>query len=271
MASTNAESSIESISDLAIKIGKINRFEDVKGRYDASGDDIKIKSLSKSNEASDSAMLNSTSSATTNSERVQHKPTLLGYFNVEISNRYGILSDVEMRDLESDLGNSSQVNDTAATRPVETEQLEGEALKKTPKPPPICFVSRVKQNYREFRANFTGKLPFYTYTPRTARKFAYLIKGLHSDVEVSDVRDELIELDIPIKHVDKFNSTKNPIFMAVEQKHRRSVQSILASKPSRMQYKPAPPPVVNAWKDRKQYPPLLTSIANIEERGAAAA
>ncbi|KAK9694255.1 hypothetical protein QE152_g33648 [Popillia japonica] len=31
------------------------------------------------------------------------------------------------------------------------------------------------------------------------------------------------------------------------------------SKPSRMQYKPAPPPVVNAWKDRKQYPPLLTS------------
>ncbi|KAK9694254.1 hypothetical protein QE152_g33649 [Popillia japonica] len=150
--SHHSESSIESISDLAIKIGKINRFEDVKGRYDASGDDIKIKSLSKSNEATDSAMLNSTSSATTNSERVQHKPTLLDYFNVEISNRYGILSDVEMRDLESDLGNSSQVNDTAATRPVETEQLEGEALKKTPKPPPICFVSRVKQNYREFRA-----------------------------------------------------------------------------------------------------------------------
>lgn len=64
-----------------------------------------------------------------------------------------------------------------------------------------------------FIKSFTGKLPFYTYTPRTARKFAYLIKGLHSDVEVSDVRDELIELDIPIKHVDKFNNTKNPIFM----------------------------------------------------------
>ncbi|KAK9708100.1 hypothetical protein QE152_g27432 [Popillia japonica] len=51
---------MESLSDLAIKIGKMNRFEDVKGRYGASGDDVKVTSLGESKEPTVSAILDST-------------------------------------------------------------------------------------------------------------------------------------------------------------------------------------------------------------------
>lgn len=36
--SENSNASMESFSDLAIKLGKLHRYEDVKGRYEAKGD-----------------------------------------------------------------------------------------------------------------------------------------------------------------------------------------------------------------------------------------
>ncbi|KAK9710006.1 hypothetical protein QE152_g26265 [Popillia japonica] len=120
-----------------------------------------------------------------------------------------------------------------------------QSSRKVQKPPPVCFISRV-QHYREFRAKldnishdyyqhfagdktfiyyrkledykrfvktYSGTLPFYTFTSRNERTYAYLIKGLHCEIEVQDVKDELVKLEIPVVGVEKFKNTKNPIFM----------------------------------------------------------
>lgn len=117
---------------------------------------------------------------------------------------------------------------------------------KPAKPTALCFPTRIEKHYSEFRRKlneistnyfvqfskdstlvyyksmtdykrfiekFGQVLPFYTYTPRNEKTSAYLIKGLHGDVECEDLKLELTELALPPKTIVKFSKTRYPIFM----------------------------------------------------------
>ncbi|KAK9710429.1 hypothetical protein QE152_g26034 [Popillia japonica] len=161
-----------------------------------------------------------------------------------LTNRYGILAnqDADMPELDC----NEQDNRSNAPSELAENDNPSTSERKTQKPPPLCFVTRIQKHYGEFRAKldniskdyyiqfagektlvyyrqlsaykkfiktYTGSLPFYTYTPRPERTYAYLIKGLHSSVEPDDVRQELLELEIAVKSVDKFKNTRTPIIM----------------------------------------------------------
>lgn len=119
---SESDSSIESISDLAVKIGKMDKYDDVHGNYDAASpagvlmqtplsSDPNLTHVPLANapvKPSDLATqlsmpLNigsdaNAATATPKPDRVQHRVTLLDHFNVEITNCYGVLADVEMDD-----------------------------------------------------------------------------------------------------------------------------------------------------------------------------
>ncbi|GJQ66435.1 hypothetical protein Trydic_g13267 [Trypoxylus dichotomus] len=167
---------------------------------------------------------------------------LLNYFNVEVCNRYGVLADKRME---------MEVQDEEQPRPSTSTAQEGEQHEKrsgtsNAKPPALCFISRMKERFREFKQminsvsteyyvqfsgentlvyfkklddyrrfveRYSNEVPFYTYTPRAEKTLAYLIKGLHYECECEDVKNELLELNVCVKTVVKFKNTKHPIFM----------------------------------------------------------
>lgn len=43
------------------------------------------------------------------------------------------------------------------------------------------------------------KTPFNPYTPRAERTYAYIIKGLHIEVTVNDIKAELTELGVNVR------------------------------------------------------------------------
>ncbi|GJQ75480.1 hypothetical protein Trydic_g8641 [Trypoxylus dichotomus] len=100
------------------------------------------------------------------------------------------------------------------------------------KPPGLCFVSRMKGRFHEFKrmlntnavnyyVQFASdnrlvclkKMEDYMYTPRTEKTLAFLIKGLHHECECDEIKNELKELNISVRIVVSFNNTKYPIFM----------------------------------------------------------
>lgn len=120
------------------------------------------------------------------------------------------------------------------------------------KPPPICFVARVKSHYRElcakldaisreyfvqfagektlvyfknmrsykqFIATYKNKIPFYTYTPKCEKTHAYVIKGLPEDAEPLEIKQELLELEVKVHNVVKFRNTRCPIYMCMTDKN----------------------------------------------------
>ncbi|KAK9709952.1 hypothetical protein QE152_g26298 [Popillia japonica] len=150
---------------------------------------------------------------------------LITYFKCAVKNKFGPLAgqqdnepimDVEMPSAETD---SADLGDSAP-EPSQAKQV---------KPPPLCFPTRLREKYGAFRKmlnavsaeyhiQFAGdstlvyfkaktdydkfvqqhksSVPFYTYTPKGQKTNAYVIKGLHEDVEESDVKNELLELGI---------------------------------------------------------------------------
>lgn len=183
--------------------------------------------------------------------RTAHKPGLLDHFNVAITNRYGVLADVEMQDdTFAEQTNFTQSSPGTAKR--DTSTAEQPTPTKNQRPPPICFLSRVGKHYRElcskldaiskdyhiqlatdktlvyfahlrhyktFIETYTNKLPFYTYTPKGEKTHAYIVKGLPDDAEAEDIQAELRELDIRVQSVVRFRNTKYPIFMCVTPKN----------------------------------------------------
>ncbi|KAK9710035.1 hypothetical protein QE152_g26280 [Popillia japonica] len=71
------------------------------------------------------------------------------------------------------------------------------------------------KDYKTFLSKYKDLLPFYTYTPRQEKTYAFLIKGLHASVECEDVKSELKELEIDARSVIQFKNSRNPIFMCV--------------------------------------------------------
>ncbi|KAK9710040.1 hypothetical protein QE152_g26276 [Popillia japonica] len=71
------------------------------------------------------------------------------------------------------------------------------------------------KNYKQFIAMYKNKIPFYTYTPKSEKTHAYVIKGLPEDAEPHDIKQELTELDIKVHNVVKFRNTKHPIYMCM--------------------------------------------------------
>ncbi|KAK9753659.1 hypothetical protein QE152_g1797 [Popillia japonica] len=80
------------------------------------------------------------------------------------------------------------------------------------------------KNYKQFIAMYKNKMPFYTYTPKSEKTHAYVIKGLPEDAEPHDIKQELTELDIKaeldikVHNVVKFRNTKHPIYMCMTAK-----------------------------------------------------
>ncbi|KAK9709989.1 hypothetical protein QE152_g26269 [Popillia japonica] len=178
---------MESLSDLAIKIGKINRFEDVKGRYDASGDDVKAKSLGESKTPTAkslgesktptvSKILDSTKKTyddgvssgelsqpvkldnaishgtVTKPKRVQHYSKLMDSFSVAINNKFGVLADVSMDVDEIPMQPEPQPSTSGVSENLKEQAPENLQPQKRQKPPPICFILRVGKSYQEFCA-----------------------------------------------------------------------------------------------------------------------
>ncbi|KAK9703824.1 hypothetical protein QE152_g29064 [Popillia japonica] len=226
LADSSSNDSLDSIATLAGKAAKFLAEEDAKGRFDAASNPVQpiVGAMDGSSQ-----------------EAVRQKSGLTDFFNVAVANRYGILADSHAAGGSSPM----DVAEDAAAAP-SVEDNTSQPPRKAQKPPPVCFIGRVNEHYREFRAKldaisrdyfqqfagektliyyrkledykrfikmYSGTLPFYTYTPRSERTFAYLIKGLHHDIEVREVKDELIELEIPVINVEKFKNTKNAIFM----------------------------------------------------------
>lgn len=167
---------------------------------------------------------------------------LITYFKCAVKNKFGPLAgqqdnesimDVEMPSAETD---SVDLGDSAP-EPSQAKQV---------KPPPLCFPTRLREKYGAFRKmlnavsaeyhiQFAGdstlvyfkaktdydkfvqqhknSVPFYTYTPKGQKTNAYVIKGLHEDVEESDVKNELLELGIEVSAVTRFKRSKYPIFV----------------------------------------------------------
>ncbi|KAK9679957.1 hypothetical protein QE152_g39533 [Popillia japonica] len=194
-------------------------------------------------------------------ESKRRKLGLADYFNIEITNRYADnASNMEHEDIESgqDDGAESQhgiLADNASNMEhediesgqddgAESQQWEEQTREEQPrnnqKPPPICFVTRLKKCYGEFRSKLDAiSADYYLHLPPPICFVTRLKKcygefrskldaisadyylhfagdktlGLHDDVEAEDVKLELLELEVPVKSVEKFKNTKNPIFM----------------------------------------------------------
>lgn len=188
--------------------------EDAKGRFDASSfNTVLTSTISQSGNnatAPTATMSADPMPATVPVNPPKTKPGLASFFNVEVANRYGILADHHDPECHSSDPNNMDVQHSDDYEVEDSPSTQ--APKKGEKPPPICFVSRVEKHFKEFRSSlesissdyyqhfavdktmvyfrqlsdykkfvktFSGKLPFYTFTPRVERTFAFLIKGVH--------------------------------------------------------------------------------------------
>ncbi|KAK9744304.1 hypothetical protein QE152_g7879 [Popillia japonica] len=77
---------------------------------------------------------------------------------------------------------------------------------------------RAKADYDKFVQRYKSTVPFYTYTPKGEKTNAYVIKGLHEDVEKDEIKNELLELGVQVSAVTRFKRSKYPIFMCVVKK-----------------------------------------------------
>lgn len=176
--------------------------------------------------------------------RNQRPKSLVDYLSVATRNGYSVLTEESLDDAVTAPMDTTPPD--AAAQDEHREEQTSQSHRKNQKPPPICFPTRMEEHYWEFRARldaisrdyyqqfsgnktlvyyktlsaykkfiatYRGKLPFYTFTPRAERTFAYVIKGLHGDVAEDDLKTELTDLGIPVRTVEKFRKTKNPIYM----------------------------------------------------------
>lgn len=74
-------------------------------------------------------------------------------------------------------------------------------------------------DYKKFILLKGDELPFYTYTPKSAKKFTYILKGLGSDIEAEEIYNEIVEYNIGIIKVMKMNNTKYPTYMVLLSKY----------------------------------------------------
>lgn len=61
-----------------------------------------------------------------------------------------------------------------------------------------------------------GRVDFHTYTPRDEKTHAFILRGLHHEVEVSDLKEELVsEHKVPVKELFTLRGTRFPAYMVV--------------------------------------------------------
>lgn len=54
---------------------------------------------------------------------------------------------------------------------------------------------------------------FYTFTPRTQKQHAYVLRGLGSDVTAGELQVELSDLGLGVQKFYKLNNTRATLFM----------------------------------------------------------
>lgn len=228
---SNCDSEVEASANVTLgsKVNKSSKFEDVKGKFDFASISQpvmpKLTAPDAGSSSSDVARIN-----------------INDFFSVDISNRYGVLADAPSDTMDTLPAPIASTADAAV--PAATEAAPAKSVK----PPPICFVSKLTKNlsvfreycdsvsknyyfhfasdrtllyyrdikdYKTFLSKYKDLLPFYTYTPRQEKTYAFLIKGLHASVECEDVKSELKELEIDARSVIQFKNSRNPIFMCV--------------------------------------------------------
>lgn len=225
------------LNTLLNKVNKSSKYEDVKGKIDfGTVTQPCLINMEAGSSSSSHAEVNAAAAV-----------NLTDFFSVDISNRYGVLTDTTPASGMDTLPAPDHDDGNPVSTPVNKN-----ASVKAVKPPPICFVSKLTKNltvfrdycdkisrnyyfhfasdrtllyyhsiedYKAFITKYKDILPFYTYTPRGEKTHAYLIKGLHASVECEDVLLELRELNIDVKSVVQFKNTRNPIYMCVMAKN----------------------------------------------------
>ncbi|GJQ87702.1 hypothetical protein Trydic_g14164 [Trypoxylus dichotomus] len=197
-SSVSSESSIDSIPTLAGKVAKILTEEDAKSKFDATV----------------SFMESPVQKAGKRLKESSKSDPLLHYFNVEVCNRYGVLAD---KNVDMDVQEEAQPQPSTSAGQEQQQERSGT---NNAKPSALCFVSRMKECFREFKQmlnvvsteyyvqfagdntlvyykkledyirfveRYSNEVQFYTYTPRADKTLAFLVKGLHFECECDDI------------------------------------------------------------------------------------
>lgn len=60
------------------------------------------------------------------------------------------------------------------------------------------------------------QLQYHTYTPKSEKSHAFVIKGLYHNLDINDIKEELeIDHKIPVKNIYTMKGTQNPLYMLV--------------------------------------------------------